>query len=72
MRYTFDSIKVIPHPEAPRLEIFPARATEDDLAEAGRRLFARPVRFVAGAGEPAALPPGGPPEIAFAGRSNVC
>ena len=53
------------------LEIFPARATEDDLAEAGRRLFARPACFVAGAGEPAALPPEGLPEIAFAGRSNV-
>jgi GTP-binding protein len=54
-----------------RLEIFPPRATDDDLAEAGRLLFARPARFVAGAGEPAALPPEGLPEIAFAGRSNV-
>jgi GTP-binding protein len=53
------------------LEIFPPRATDEDLAEAGRRLFARPARFVAGAGEPAALPPEGLPEIAFAGRSNV-
>jgi GTP-binding protein len=53
------------------LEIFPARATDDDRAEAGRRLFARGARFVAGAGEPAALPPEGLPEIAFAGRSNV-
>ena len=53
------------------LEIFPPRATDDDLAEAGRRLFARGARFVAGAGEPAALPPEGLPEIAFAGRSNV-
>jgi GTP-binding protein len=53
------------------LEIFPARATDDDLAEAGRRLFARGARFVAGAGEFTALPPEGLPEIAFAGRSNV-
>jgi GTP-binding protein len=52
-------------------EIFPPRTTAEDLAEAGRRLFARPARFVAGAGEPAALPPEGLPEIAFAGRSNV-
>jgi GTP-binding protein len=54
-----------------RLAIFPARPTDDDLAEAGRRLFARTARFVAGAGETAALPPDGLPEIAFAGRSNV-
>jgi GTP-binding protein len=56
---------------AARLEIFPARAADDDLVEAGRLLFARPARFVAGAGEPAALPPESLPEIAFAGRSNV-
>jgi len=53
------------------LEIFPARETDDALIETGRRLFARPARFVAGAAEPAALPPEGLPEIAFAGRSNV-
>jgi GTP-binding protein len=56
---------------AARLEIFPARATDDDLIEAGRLLFARPARFVAGAAEPAAMPPESLPEIAFAGRSNV-
>jgi GTP-binding protein len=39
--------------------------------EAGRLLFARECDFVAGAARPEALPPGGLPEIAFAGRSNV-
>jgi GTP-binding protein len=58
-------------PDLRRPEIFPARASDDDLFEAGRRLFAQSARFVAGAGEPAALPPEGLPEIAFAGRSNV-
>jgi GTP-binding protein len=52
-------------------QIFPPRAIDPDLAEAGRRLFAREARFVAGASEPSALPPEGLPEIAFAGRSNV-
>jgi GTP-binding protein len=39
--------------------------------EAGRRLFARPWRFVQSAPSVAALPPAGGIEIAFAGRSNV-
>ncbi|GAB4179466.1 MAG: ribosome biogenesis GTP-binding protein YihA/YsxC [Thalassobaculales bacterium] len=39
--------------------------------EAGRLLFAREARFVAGATTLAALPPEGLPEVAFAGRSNV-
>ncbi|HTO81915.1 MAG TPA: ribosome biogenesis GTP-binding protein YihA/YsxC [Methylomirabilota bacterium] len=39
--------------------------------EAGRRLFAGECRFVAGADRIESLPPSGPPEIAFAGRSNV-
>jgi GTP-binding protein len=51
--------------------IFPQRALDPDLIEAGRRLFAREARFIAGASEPLALPPEGLPEIAFAGRSNV-
>ena len=50
---------------------FPARAADPDRVEAGRRLFAREARFVAGAADPTALPPEGLPEIAFAGRSNV-
>ena len=39
--------------------------------EAGRRLFARECRFVAGTTTVEALPPPSLPEIAFAGRSNV-
>jgi GTP-binding protein len=57
--------------DAARIEIFPARAWHDDLVEAGRLLFARPARFVAGIAEPAAMPPESLPEIAFGGRSNV-
>jgi GTP-binding protein len=52
-------------------DLFPPRAAEADLVAAGRRLFAREARFVAGAAEPAALPLESLPEIAFAGRSNV-
>jgi GTP-binding protein len=47
---------------------------EPEAAEAlefGRWLFAQDCRFVAGATNEAALPLGGLPEIAFAGRSNV-
>ena len=39
--------------------------------EAGRKLFARPCRFVTGAVAIAGLPETALPEIAFAGRSNV-
>jgi GTP-binding protein len=52
-------------------QIFPPRAADPDLVEAGRRLFAHKVRFVAGASEISALPRETLPEIAFAGRSNV-
>jgi GTP-binding protein len=52
-------------------DLFPPRDIDPDLIDAGRRLFAREVRFVAGAAEPTALPPESLPEIAFAGRSNV-
>lgn len=48
---------------------------DDDAAraatEAGRKLFAQDCRFVAGATQRNALPPGELPEVAFAGRSNV-
>jgi len=44
---------------------------DEDVIEAGRRLFAGECRFVAGATEPAMLPPFELPEVAFAGRSNV-
>jgi GTP-binding protein len=52
-------------------DIFPPRDIDPDLVEAGRKLFAAECRFVAGAGNPAALPPESLPEIAFIGRSNV-
>jgi GTP-binding protein len=58
-------------PERVSGEIFPPRTIDPSLVEAGRRLFAREARFVAGAAEPSALPPDRLPEIAFAGRSNV-
>jgi GTP-binding protein len=51
--------------------VFPARAVDAALLEAGRLLFARECRFVAGAVNPASLPSQGLPEVAFAGRSNV-
>jgi GTP-binding protein len=45
--------------------------TNEDFAEAGRKLFAQPCDFVWGATDAAQLPPADLPEIAFAGRSNV-
>lgn len=39
--------------------------------EAGRLLFARPWRFLAGSGSIASLPPATGIDVAFAGRSNV-
>jgi GTP-binding protein len=52
-------------------DLFPPREIDPALVDAGRRLFARVARFVAGAADPAALPRESLPEIAFAGRSNV-
>src|SRR5207253_3086577 len=52
-------------------DLYPARAVEPELIEAGRLLFARDCRFIAGAAEAEGLPPEGLPEIAFLGRSNV-
>jgi GTP-binding protein len=45
--------------------------TAPDFLELGRKLFAAECEFIWGASKPDALPPVGPPEIAFAGRSNV-
>jgi GTP-binding protein len=42
-----------------------------DFPEIGRKLFAGDVRFIWGASKIDGLPPIGPAEIAFAGRSNV-
>lgn len=45
--------------------------TDTDYTEAGRELFAGPCDFIWGASKSDGLPPMGPLEIAFAGRSNV-
>lgn len=42
-----------------------------DFIEEGRKLFAGPCDFIWGAAKIDGLPPMGPPEIAFVGRSNV-
>ena len=42
-----------------------------DFVELGRKLFAGECAFLWAAANAAQLPPPGPPEIAFAGRSNV-
>src|SRR6202167_6193114 len=42
-----------------------------DWTEAGRKLVAGPCEFIFAAARSDGLPPVGPPEIAFAGRSNV-
>jgi GTP-binding protein len=52
-------------------DVFPAREFDAAALEAGRLLFAKECRFVAGAANPGALPPETLPEIAFIGRSNV-
>ena len=45
--------------------------SDDPYIERGRLLFARSWDFIRGAPSLKFLPPEGPPEIAFAGRSNV-
>jgi GTP-binding protein len=52
-------------------DLHPPRALDPEEVEAGRLLFARECRFVAGAADEAALPPESLPEIAFIGRSKV-
>lgn len=49
----------------------PDEGEEAARLEAGRRLFAHACRFIHAAQALDHLPPLGPPEIAFAGRSNV-
>jgi GTP-binding protein len=48
-----------------------AVAAPTDWAEAGRKLFAGACDFFFAAARSDGLPPAGPPEVAFAGRSNV-
>ncbi len=45
--------------------------SDADFLEAGRKLFAGEAEFIFAAAKSDGLPPAGPPEIAFAGRSNV-
>ena len=49
----------------------PTNDAAPDFAEIGRKLFAGDIRFIWGASKIDGLPPMGPAEIAFAGRSNV-
>lgn len=57
---------------AARPALHPLEPAPDAAAlETGRRLFAQDCRFVAAAGEAAALPADQLPEVAFVGRSNV-
>lgn len=63
-----------PEREAPERAVpdhtaVPAPSPQD--TEAGRRLFAGPCDFIAGAVDATSLPPGTVTEVAFAGRSNV-
>jgi len=46
-------------------------AAENDFTEQGRLLFAGPCDFIFASAKASDLPPLGPPEVAFAGRSNV-
>ena len=55
----------------PAPDAAPSSSEEVDLEEMGRKLFAAECRFIWAAAKPDNLPPAGPPEIAFAGRSNV-
>jgi GTP-binding protein len=57
--------------EAADTDIYPPRELAPEVVEAGRLLFARECRFVAGAGGAASLPEESLPEVAFLGRSNV-
>lgn len=49
----------------------PTPIVDDQALEAGRLLFAGPCTFERSVGDLSQLPGEGPPEIAFAGRSNV-
>ena len=59
------------NPSTLAADLHPPRDIAAERLEAGRLLFARDCRFVAGAASEAALPADGLPEIAFLGRSNV-
>ena len=44
----------------------------DEVIEKGRKLFSKPVKFIAASNSMNSLPQESIPEIAFSGRSNVC
>jgi GTP-binding protein len=52
-------------------DLFPPREIAVEALEAGRLLFARECRFIAGAADARGLPDEMLPEVAFLGRSNV-
>ena len=52
-------------------ESIPNPSFEEDVAEAGRRLFTAPATFLLGVVTPDQLPESNLPEVTFAGRSNV-
>ena len=52
-------------------DVLRADPQAEDVVEAGRKLFAGACDFIWAAAKADALPPLGPAEIAFAGRSNV-
>ena len=60
--------KTSPGQDAERMN---EKTVAPDWTEAGRKLFAGPCEFIFAAARSDGLPPVGPPEIAFAGRSNV-
>jgi GTP-binding protein len=60
-----------PEVTLPEAALPEAEAPDAAALEAGRKLFARPARFVWAAQTLDQLPPPGLPEIAFAGRSNA-
>src|SRR5688572_19220293 len=57
--------------DAVATDLFPPREIEPEALEAGRLLFARECRFLAGAADGAGLLEESLPEVAFLGRSNV-
>lgn len=57
--------------EAATSAVLPEPGWTEEALETGRVLFAQNCRFVAASATLEQLPPGGLPEVAFAGRSNV-
>jgi GTP-binding protein len=62
---------LVESPSPAASDLYPPREIELEALEAGRLLFARDCRFIAGAADASALPEESLPEVAFLGRSNV-